>query len=48
MIRVKLDASSMKEAVNVSKFPRVQELRHSFRGSDRYSVLVLTLSTSSQ
>ena len=42
-IRMNLDTRSMKEAVTVSKFPipTVQELRHSFRGSDRYSVLDL-------
>ena len=40
-IRMNLDTRSMKEAVKISKFPipTVQELRHSFRGSDRYSVL---------
>ena len=40
-IRVNLDTRTMKEAVKTSKFPipTVAELRHEFRGSDRFSVL---------
>ena len=40
-IRINLDTRTMKEAVKTSKFsiPTLQELRHTFRGSDRYSVL---------
>ena len=40
-IRVNLDTRTMKDAVKTSKFPipTVAELRHEFRGSDRYSVL---------
>ena len=40
-IRMNLDTRTMKEAVKTSKFPvpRVEKLRHEFRGSDRYSVL---------
>ena len=42
-IRVNLDTRTMKDAVKTSKFPihMVAELRHEFRGSDRYSVLDL-------
>ena len=42
-IRVNLDTRTMKEAVKTSKFPipTEAELRHEFRGSDRYSILDL-------
>ena len=40
-IRVNLDTHSMMEVVKTSKFtiPKVQELRHFVKGSDRYSVV---------
>ena len=40
-IRLNLDTRTMKDAVKTSKFPipTVAELRHEFRGSDRYSIL---------
>ena len=40
-IRVHLDTRTMKEAVKTSKYPipMAAEMRHEFRGSDRYSVL---------
>ena len=42
-IRVNLDTRTMKDTVKTSKFPipTVAELRHEFRGSDRYLVLDL-------
>ena len=40
-IRMNLDTRTMKDAVSTSKFPipTVEELRHAFRGSNRFSVL---------